>query len=84
MTIDELKSVLTDLDSEVTTAVTPYELSKIVNDRLGTELPPQMFYNYVKKGFITATFSDDQGWRIEPSEVRRWIERYAFRNIVTL
>lgn len=84
MTLEELKSKLTDFDAENSKAVTPYGAAKLVNDMLQTELPPQMFYNYVRKGFIEATFSDEDGWTIEPAELRRWIERYAIRNIVVL
>ena len=81
MNVSELQEVLESLPQD---QQTPYGMSKLVNEKLGTDLPPQMFYNYVRKGFITATFSEKDGWRIEPTEVRRWIERYAFRNIVTI
>lgn len=84
MTIAELKSKLTDFDAEETKSVSPYEAAKICNKMLQTNLPPQMFYNYVKKSYISATFSDADGWRIEVAELRRFIERYALRNIIVL
>lgn len=35
--------------------MTPYEFAKVVNAMLKTNLPPQMFYTYAKKGFIAST-----------------------------
>lgn len=61
-------------------AFTPYKASKIVNallEEMGIEkvLPPQMFYNYVKKNFIK---TNNEG-KIEEEELRRWFEKYVSR-----
>ena len=37
-----------------TTNLSPYQFCKVVNKLMNKNLPPQMFYNYVKKGYIKA------------------------------
>jgi hypothetical protein len=56
--------------------MTPYAATKIVNAALeaaGVEkvLPPQMLYNYAKKGYISTT----EG-RISSEDLERWIAKY--------
>ncbi len=65
--------------SEVRT-FTGYAAAKIVNSLLkemGIEksLPPQMFYNYMKKGFIETTPED----MISEEALRSWFEKYVAR-----
>ena len=55
----------------------PYKLAKAVNkilDNVGIEkvLPPQMFYTYVKKGYIKA----DDNKRITREDAITWTEKY--------
>lgn len=61
------------------TSLTPYSCAKIVNNLLKEEgiekiLPPQMFYTYVKKGYIPST----QG-RVAPEDLAKWCEKYIAR-----
>lgn len=56
--------------------VTPYGAAKIVNELLkekGIEkvLPPQMFYTYVKKGYIPSTDG-----KITSTDLATWVEKY--------
>jgi hypothetical protein len=51
---------MTSTTSTTSATLTPYACAKIVNDELKTQgvakqLPPQMFYTYVKKGYIKST-----------------------------
>jgi hypothetical protein len=57
--------------------MTPYAACKIVNNMLkemGIEktLPPQMFYNYVKKNFI----KNDNG-KINEKDLLEWFTKYS-------
>lgn len=59
---------------------TPYTACKFVNAELkarGIEkvLPPQMFYNYVSKGFIKA----DSEKKITADELAQWFDKYVAR-----
>lgn len=59
-----------------TTTLTPYGAAKIVNALLaenGIEkvLPPQMFYTYVKKGYIPSTDG-----KISPTDLATWCDKY--------
>jgi len=60
--------------------LTPYAAAKIVNTLLaeaGVEktLPPQMFYTYVKKGYIPSTDG-----RIDPKDLAVWAEKYIAKH----
>lgn len=64
-------------------SLTPYGLSKIVNlllKEVGIEqtLPPQMFYNYSKKGYIKKDASDG---RISRDEALAWTEKYLTKKL---
>ena len=83
MQLKELTTILEDLESSLKNQITPYGMHKIVNDSLGTHLPPQMFYNYVGNGYITATIGSDGKLKVSKTEVLRWIKKYAIQNIVS-
>ena len=63
----------------------PYGLNKVVNAILATiafeneekakVLPPQMFYNYTKKGFIKS----DENKKIAREECIRWTTKYLVK-----
>jgi hypothetical protein len=61
------------------TTITPYQASKIANAKLaelGVEkvLPPQMFYTYVKKGYI----GDEKGaTRTTEQATLIWLQKYV-------
>ena len=64
--------------SNSTTTLSPYRCAKIVNALLkdmGVEkvLPPQMFYTYVKKGYIT---SQPDG-TVTLEDLQTWFEKYS-------
>jgi hypothetical protein len=64
--------------------LTPYAASKVVNSALSESgvdkvLPPQMFYNYVKKGYITSTDG-----RIHTDDLQVWLVTYLTKNGVTV
>ena len=83
MQLKELTSKLEELEGMLTTSITPYAMHKVTNTLLSTHLPPQMFYNYVNNGYISATVGKDGKLRVEKIEVIRWIKKYAIQNIVS-
>ncbi len=83
MKLTELTTTLEKLETSLSHHVTPYGMHKITNEVLSTNLPPQMFYNYVNNGYITAVVGNDGKLKVEKSEVLRWIKKYALQNIVS-
>lgn len=76
---EDLVEVVTAL-FEGTDFVTPYQLIKVTNSLLGRELPTQMAYNYVRKGFIP-TLTNEVGKKvIEVAVAIEWIVGYVERN----
>jgi len=60
--------------------VSPYGAAKIVNAYLkeaGVDkiLPPQMFYTYVKKGYITSV----EG-KVNAANLNEWLVKYLTKN----
>ena len=67
--------------------MTPYAAAKVANKALenaGVEkvLPPQMFYTYVKKGYITGTEVDGK-LRVTDDNLRTWLEGYIAKHTKT-
>lgn len=60
--------------------MTPYQVAKTVNEMLTSRqlktIPPQMVYNYVKKGLIR---SENGHIRVEVAE--DWAERYVAKKL---
>jgi hypothetical protein len=83
MTVPELEVIITNLRSKPDFNVSPFGLHKMVNSLLKVNLPPQMFYNYVGKKYIKATKVNGK-WQIAKVDAIAFIERYAFRNLVTI
>lgn len=59
-TTTEVQVEATEPTTETIESVSPYACAKVVNDQLAKDgftktLPPQMFYNYCKKGMIPTT-----------------------------
>ena len=87
MQLTELTNKLNKLEGTLGTAITPYEMHKVVNATLKTNLPPQMFYNYVKKQYIpSSTVKDGDKTKIivKKDDVLDWIERYAIKHLVSV
>ncbi len=82
MNTQELGQKLEALKASLPKEVSPYGMHKVVNDLLGIHLPPQMFYNYIGNGYITAHKDQNGKWRVSSEEVLRWTEKYAIQNIV--
>jgi hypothetical protein len=77
-----MQTLTIDVGSYIPTkSLTPYGLCQIVNRLLkeaGIEqtLPPQMFYNYSKKGYLKTVDG-----RISPEEALRWTEKYLTKKL---
>ena len=84
MSFEELTKIVNSLRSTLKReSFSPYEMSKIVNESLSIDLPPQMFYNYVKKNMIVSTRDDRNKIIVSKDEVLRFVEKYSLRNLVT-
>lgn len=59
--------------------LTPYGCATVVNKELKERglpaLPAQMFYTYVKKGYIPSTLVDGKA-RVSELELAKWFEVY--------
>ena len=85
MQLHEIKSTIELIELEVkVNEVSPWEMKNIINKYFGTNLPGQMFYNYVSKGFITATKNGEGKWMVKKSEGLRFAEKYSLRNLLSL
>lgn len=68
---------------------TGYQVCQFVNHVFGLELPPQMFYTYIRKGrtdtrgtYIQSIGIDGKRY-VTRDEVIRWVTGYATRNKLT-
>lgn len=69
-------------DTTTIATLSPYACAKIVNEELknlGVEktLPPQMFYTYVKKGYIKSTDK-----KVSLVDLQVWFAAYVHKNFV--
>jgi hypothetical protein len=79
MDLKTIESKVDELKESKENNVSPYRACQIVNDLLGTRLPPQMFYTYVKKQYISTSIVD--GHRvISRIELVRWFTKYTLKN----
>lgn len=67
--------------------MTGYKMSKFVNDELKKvgikEIPPQMIYNYISKGYIKSEVVE--GKRVVSEEVVvEWCEKYIGKKLSTV
>jgi hypothetical protein len=83
MQLQEIQEIVEELKGSEETVFTPYRASKVVNRAFGINLPPQMFYNYVKKGYITSTISEDR-ILIKKNDLVQFASKYALRNLLSL
>jgi hypothetical protein len=54
--------------------LSPYQFAKVLAKELGHSIPPQMVYNYIKKGWIVAETNDLGKKFITPDEQDRVVE----------
>jgi predicted site-specific integrase-resolvase len=66
----------TEAKPTFTEAVTPYAMAKVVSTITGKTLPPQMFYNYARKGYITATKVEGGKLIISAEDANTWLAKY--------
>lgn len=59
-----------------TTNLSPYAFAKLLSRVLNKEIPPQMMYNYIKKGYIVASTNELGKKYIEVEEQVRFFEKY--------
>jgi hypothetical protein len=74
------KFVFSQQGGYVMTVVSPYAAAKLVNEWLvrdgsSKQLPPQMFYNYVRKQYIPSS----EG-KVEVENLQTWYAKYAKKN----
>lgn len=63
----------------------PYQCAKVVNNQLHTlgiekKLPPQMFYTYTSKGFITSHRDENNKVRVTHENLVQWFTKYLEKN----
>jgi hypothetical protein len=56
--------------------LSPYAFAKVLSAAKGKVIPPQMVYNYVKKGYIAAQTNDLGKKFITPAEQERFLEKF--------
>ncbi len=65
--------------------VTGYQATKFVNEYLTVrglkEIPPQMVYNYMKKGYIESVIVNGQKM-IDIETLGVWVEKYVARKLL--
>jgi hypothetical protein len=83
MQLETIKAIVEELEGIEQNEFTPYRMAKILNRAFDIDLPPQMFYTYVKKGYITSTNVDDR-ILITKNELVRFASKYALRNLLSL
>ena len=81
MTVTELQDKLENL--ELPSQITAYGGSVIATEFTGKNIRPQMIVNYLSKGYIQGVKDGDK-WRIDHDSFRSFLERYSFRNVVTI
>jgi hypothetical protein len=83
MQLETIKEIVEELEGMKENSFTPYAASKVINRAFSINLPPQMFYNYVKKGYITSTIVEDRVL-IKKNDLVQFASKYALRNLLSL
>jgi hypothetical protein len=73
------------MSTQTTTHVTPYAAAKVINKLLADKgiektLPPQMFYNYAKKGYL-GTLEDG---KVSLENLATWADKYIAKLTATV
>lgn len=71
------------VEEEIT--YSPYKCASVVNEQfveMGIEkvLPPQMFYTYVKKGYIKSETDQSGKKYVKQSDLTEWFVKYCTKN----
>lgn len=85
MNIEQLTTKLEEL--ELPTPLTAYGASKVASGFTGKNIRPQMMVNYLGKKYLKGTkvpTSRGPVWNIDHESFRTWLERYCFRNLLTV
>lgn len=81
MTIKELTEKLENLT--LPENMTAYRASQIASQFTGKNIRTQMIVNYLGKKYITGVKVDGK-WRVNHVSFRKFLERYCFRNLLTI
>jgi len=69
------------------TTYSPYQATKVVNGWIADlgvekELPPQMLYTYVGKGYIKSFVGEDGKKKVTNEDLKNWFDnKYAPKNL---
>jgi hypothetical protein len=84
--VDANQTTLFEVEAPITEPTySPYKCASVVNEQLvemGVEkvLPPQMFYTYVKKGYIKSETDQSGKKYVKHSELVEWFVKYCTKN----
>ncbi len=81
MTVTELQDKLESL--ELPTHITAYGASVIASEFTEKNIRPQMIVNYLSHKYILGEKVDGK-WRVDHQSFKSFLERYSFRNVVTI
>ncbi len=85
MTVKELQDKLEAL--KLPAHMTAYKASQVASAFTGKNIRTQMVVNYLGKGYLKGTkVQTEKGmvWDVDPTTFKVWLERYCFRNLVTI
>ena len=82
MTVSELTEKLESL--ELPSRLTAYGASRIASEFTSKNIRPQMIVNYLGKKYITGRKGSDGKWIVDHDSFKNFLERYSFRNLVTI
>ncbi len=82
MTIKELENKLENL--KLPTTMTAYRASQIASEFTGKNIRTQMIVNYLGKKYITGVKGADGKWQVDHTSFTNFLERYCFRNLLTI
>ncbi len=82
MQVSELQEKLESL--ELPSRLTAYGASRIATEFFGKNIRPQMIVNYLGKKYIIGRKGSDGKWIVDHASFRTFLERYSFRNLITI
>lgn len=84
MNITELKARLEWFSiSNVGESFSPIDAARFASKLFEINIPPQMIYNYIGKGYIKGYKNSEGSWAIDKDSFESWIAKYALKNLVT-
>ncbi len=82
MTIETLKTQLENL--KLPENLSAYKAAQIASVFFDKSIRPQMIVNYLGKKYISGVKGSDGKWRVNHASFRKFLERYSFRNLITI